>query len=77
MLKDYLRRSRAPRYSLLFAYRRKPGRRGVSDDGVISLASQLRPEAQDEASLVHGFDETLAGVLGSPDTAALLNVLLR
>jgi pimeloyl-ACP methyl ester carboxylesterase len=65
------------KYDLLFTYRRNARRRGESDDGVISLASQLRPEAQDEAATIRGFDESHTSVLGSREAIALLRMLLE
>ena len=62
-------------YYLVFTYQRKSLRAGVSGDGVVTLASQLRPEAQDEAARIFGFDEDHASVLSSPQVAATLNEL--
>jgi pimeloyl-ACP methyl ester carboxylesterase len=62
-------------YYLVFTYQRKSLRPGVSGDGVVTLASQLRPEAQDEAARIFGFDEDHASVLASPQVAATLNEL--
>jgi pimeloyl-ACP methyl ester carboxylesterase len=56
------------RYTLFFTFGNsqwvKPGLNG---DGVVSLASQLDPAAQDEATAVFGLDDTHAGVLQAPD----------
>ena len=41
----------------------------------MTLASQLRLEAQDEAVRIYGFDEDHASVLASPRVAATLNEL--
>jgi pimeloyl-ACP methyl ester carboxylesterase len=65
------------RYDLLFAFHRTTNRFGESSDGVIPIASQLVPEAQDEATVTRGFDETHAGILDSPEAAAALDALLR
>lgn len=37
-----------------------------TSDGTVTLASQLRPEAQAEARLVMGFDEDHVGILSAP-----------
>ena len=55
---------------MLFAYR------GDSGDGVVSIASQLRAEAQQEASSMRGFEEDHTSILRSPDAIAHLNALL-
>jgi pimeloyl-ACP methyl ester carboxylesterase len=65
------------RYDLVFAYRRALRTFGESSDSVIRLASQLRPEAQEEAEVMRGFDDTHVSVLDNPETATLLNALLR
>jgi len=45
-------------------------------DGTVSLASQLRPEAQDEADRLYGFQQSHMGILSTPDTVKVLNQLL-
>jgi pimeloyl-ACP methyl ester carboxylesterase len=65
------------RYGLLFAYHRNARRFGESSDGVIPVASQLVPEAQEDASVIRGFDETHASILESPKAAAALDALLH
>jgi hypothetical protein len=62
-------------YYLVFTYQRNSLSPGASGDGVVTLASQLRPEAQDEAARIFGFDEDHASVLSSPQVAATLNEL--
>ena len=49
---------------------------GDSSDGVVALASQLRPEAQEEARSLRGFDATHTGILASPAAAARLGEIL-
>jgi len=49
---------------------------GCSSDGVVAIASQLRPEAQEEAVSLRGFDETHTGILDSAAAAAHLNAIL-
>lgn len=58
-------------YHMLFGFHG-----GSSSDGVVSIGSQLRPEAQEEALSLRGFDETHTGILKSPATAARLNEIL-
>jgi pimeloyl-ACP methyl ester carboxylesterase len=60
---------------LVFTYLRNSHAPGASGDGVVTVASQLRPEAQDEATRIFGFDEDHASVLSSPQVAATLNDL--
>ena len=55
---------------LVFTYLRNSHTPGASGDGVVTVASQLRPEAQDEATRIFGFDEDHANVLSSPQVAA-------
>jgi PGAP1-like protein. len=63
-------------YRLIFAFRRNSASFGVSSDQVVSVASQMRWEAQEDARRVYGFDETHAGILVSEPVAALVNDLL-
>jgi len=58
-------------YHLIFAF--LPTESG---DGTISLTSQLRWEAQQEAAHLYGISQSHAGVLTAPRTAELLNRLL-
>ena len=44
-----------------------------SSDGTVSLTSQLRQEAQDDASAVRGFDATHMGIVKIPEVSELLN----
>ena len=62
-------------YYLVFTYQRDSVKPGASGDRVVTLASQLRLEAQDEAVRIYGFDEDHASVLASPRVAATLNEL--
>jgi pimeloyl-ACP methyl ester carboxylesterase len=57
-------------YHMLFGFH------GSSNDGVVALSSQLRPEAQEEARSERGFDETHMGILSSPAALARLNEIL-
>jgi pimeloyl-ACP methyl ester carboxylesterase len=56
------------RYSLL---------RPASNDGTITLASQLRPAAQTEARRVFGYDEGHVSILSSPQVFAQYDALLK
>jgi len=57
-------------HELIFAYQ-NPGviKIGKNSDGVVALASQLRPQAQREASGQFGFDNTHADILESEEVA--------
>lgn len=61
-------------YHLFFGF--AGGGRGGSSDGVVSVASQLRPEAQEEARSLRGFDATHTGILRDPAVTARLNEIL-
>lgn len=45
-------------------------------DGTVSLASQLRPEAQQEADRLYGYQQSHMGILNTPDTVKVVNQLL-
>jgi len=63
---------------LLFAYHKDLSVNDLlsieSSDGVIELSSQLRREAQDEATRVIGFDQTHTGILSDPQ---MLDTVLK
>ncbi len=64
-------------YHLLFAFRRNSSSFGPSDDGTITVESQTRWEAQDDADhRLYGFNETHVGVLESEETSRLINEIL-
>ncbi|MBU2569486.1 MAG: hypothetical protein KJ725_05495 [Gammaproteobacteria bacterium] len=50
---------------------------GESGDGTVSLASELRFEAQEEAARIYGMQEAHTEILNAPQTSALVNRLLR
>ena len=52
-------------YTLLFGYLSGEGLLREPSDGTILVSSQLRPEAERDAALIMGFDETHAGILAS------------
>jgi pimeloyl-ACP methyl ester carboxylesterase len=58
-------------YHMMFGYRGDD-----SSDGVVQLSSQLRPEAQEEATSVRGYDETHVGILDSRAVSTRLNEIL-
>jgi pimeloyl-ACP methyl ester carboxylesterase len=58
-------------YHMMFGFKGKD-----SSDGVVQLSSQLRPEAQEEAASVRGYDETHVGILDSPEVSTRLNEIL-
>jgi pimeloyl-ACP methyl ester carboxylesterase len=62
-------------YHLLFGFR--GGGPDGSGDGIVSVASQLRAEAQEEARSQRGFDEDHASILRSPAVAARVNAILE
>lgn len=63
-------------HQLLFSFRKGSNSFGKSSDRVVTVASELRAEAQDEAAGVYGFDETHTGMLEDPQVAARVNKLL-
>jgi hypothetical protein len=62
-------------YHLLFGY--DNGGDGPSGDKTVTVASQLRSEAEDEATSWKGFDADHTGILRDPETARYLNALLE
>jgi hypothetical protein len=77
---DTLQRRRTfPRsltHHLLFAFNRNSASFGASDDRVVTVASQLRAEAQRDASRLYGFDLTHTSMLEAPEVAHVLNEIL-
>jgi pimeloyl-ACP methyl ester carboxylesterase len=63
-------------HHLLFGYKRSGTAVGECTDSTVTLASQLYPGAQEDASRLYGFDETHMGILGSVETSRLVNRLL-
>ena len=64
------------RHHLVFTFRRDRTSFGESDDQAVTVASQLRAEAQRGAERVYGVDDTHRGVLRNSEVAALVNRLL-
>ena len=63
-------------HHLVFTFSRKSASFGPSDDQAVTVASQLRREAQKEATRLYGFDDTHIGILLDAEVSALLNRLL-
>lgn len=64
-------------YYLLFSHHGGHGIVRPNNDGAVTLASQLRPEAQAEAKRIFGFDESHTGILSSQEVLDQYNDLLR
>jgi pimeloyl-ACP methyl ester carboxylesterase len=63
-------------HQLLFSFKKGSSSFGKSGDQVVTVASELRAEAQDEAAGVYGFDETHMGILEDPQVSVRVNKLL-
>jgi hypothetical protein len=63
-------------YNLIFRFHVDGFFGADSSDGVITLSSQLREEAQAGASMIHGYDEGHASILANDDAAKIVNALL-
>jgi hypothetical protein len=63
-------------HHLLFTFSRKAMSFGASDDEAVTVASELRPAAQEGATRLYGFDDTHTGVFRNPEVSALINRLL-
>ena len=63
-------------HHLLFSFRNESRLRPGSGDGVVLLASQLRQEAQAQATTLRGFDDDHMRVLENPAVHQLVNELL-
>ena len=62
-------------FDLLFAY--ENGETGPSGDGRVPLQKQLRPEAQEEADVIRGFNEDHLSILNSKEVAAYIDRRLQ
>jgi pimeloyl-ACP methyl ester carboxylesterase len=62
-------------FHMLFGFRMS-GRRRVADDGTVSVASQVRPEAQEQAATMRALDQGHVEILHSAETRERLNALL-
>jgi uncharacterized alpha/beta hydrolase family protein len=63
-------------HRLLFGFRQDSIFGSESSDGVIKLSSQLRHDAQLQASLVRGYDESHVSILSNADVIKLVNEIL-
>jgi pimeloyl-ACP methyl ester carboxylesterase len=63
-------------YTLLFGHRGGYSLLRPNHDGTVTLASQLRPEAQQQARLVLGFDEDHGSILQAPAVIAQVHRVL-
>lgn len=63
-------------HHLLFTFSRKSASFGPSDDQAVTVASQMRPAAQEESARLHGFDDSHIGILLNREVSTLLNRLL-
>lgn len=61
---------------VLFGYRKDAGSSGMSGDKVVSVASELRTEAQARAERIIGFDEDHTSILRSAEVSATLKQIL-
>jgi len=62
-------------FDLLFAY--ENSETGPSGDGRVPLQKQLRPEAQEEADVIRGFNEDHLSILNSKEVAAYIDRRLQ
>ena len=63
-------------HHLIFAFKRNSAHVGESGDQVVSVSSQMRWEAQRDASRIYGFDATHTGILKRSEVTELVNKLL-
>ncbi len=66
----------ATRYHMVFGFQKTSGSFGRSGDGVVTLESALRPEAQSESRSLLGLRYTHVGILDSSEMHARVNDLL-
>ena len=59
-------------FNLIFGFKQDSFLAGSSGDGVIKLNSQLRPEAQEQAASIRGFDEGHVSILSNEEVIAWL-----
>lgn len=63
-------------YHLLFGFKRNRMRPGASSDRVVTVASKILPEPQQNSDCVFGLDEDHRGILRSETTAARSTAIL-
>ena len=61
---------------LFFGFKGSSQFAGGNSDGVVSIASELRPEAQAGAKLIRGFDENHTSILQNKSLIELINGIL-
>lgn len=61
------------RYTLFFTYGGGKPNEAVDNDGVITIRSMLRPEAQARANYIYGFDDEHTAVLADPLAVKMVN----
>jgi pimeloyl-ACP methyl ester carboxylesterase len=71
----YARDTGVPHY-LLFSFRQSGVSMGEGNDGVVTVSSQLRPAAQQNAARIEGYNETHMGVLEAQAVSQKVNALL-
>ncbi len=64
-------------YHLFFSFRRQGSAGSETNDGVVTVASQLRPEAQANATRLYGIDDTHTGILTNPLAIDTVTTLLE
>ena len=64
-------------YYLLFSYKGSSNSASETNDGAVTLASQLRLDAQHAAKLVRGYDETHTSILKSKTVSNFINKILN
>jgi pimeloyl-ACP methyl ester carboxylesterase len=63
-------------HHLLFSFRQSGLSMGEGNDGTVTVASQLRPAAQEKAVRIEGYNETHMGVLEAQAVSQKVNALL-
>jgi triacylglycerol esterase/lipase EstA (alpha/beta hydrolase family) len=65
------------RYYLLFSYKGKRIIGGENNDGVVSIKSQLRYDAQLQSTITRGFNEEHMSILSNKEVSKLINTILN
>jgi hypothetical protein len=63
-------------HHMLFGFNREASSIGPSSDGVVTVKSQLIPEAQADSVSIQGFDISHAAILKLPEASEALNRIL-
>ena len=69
--------AKSTKHYLLFGYKGSSSTTDGNSDGVVSIKSQLRLDAQRGATLVRGFNENHNSILQSKDVSNLINKILK